>query len=193
MLDCVECHDTSKIIPAEFRMIECTTCHADTAAGLNVPASHVRNVKPAFHTATFRDTLTARKPPLQTPSVTCATRTLRRHDRQGSVHRLPSGYEARFPHGAMERRYSRQVSPRLTAPLARRVTQPIIAADAIMSCLGAIILCPSSREAGTQARPCSISEPVSLVIRSRILARSATRKDSARRPDQNERPLTVRS
>jgi hypothetical protein len=54
MLDCVECHDTSKIIPAEFRMTNCTTCHADTAAGLNVPVSHVRNVKPAFHTATFR-------------------------------------------------------------------------------------------------------------------------------------------
>ena len=54
MLDCVECHDTSKIIPAEFRMNVCTTCHADTAAGLNVPVSHVRNVKPAFHTATFR-------------------------------------------------------------------------------------------------------------------------------------------
>jgi hypothetical protein len=54
MLDCVECHDTSKIIPAEFRMTNCSTCHADTAAGLNVPVSHVRNVKPAFHTATFR-------------------------------------------------------------------------------------------------------------------------------------------
>ena len=36
------------------------------------------------------------------------------------------------------------------------------------------------------ARPCSISEPVSLVIRSRTLARSATLKDSAQRLDQNE-------
>jgi hypothetical protein len=54
MLDCVECHDTSKIIPAQFRMSNCTTCHAETAAGLNAPASHVRNVKPAFHTESFR-------------------------------------------------------------------------------------------------------------------------------------------
>src|SRR5260370_37503196 len=29
MLDCVECHDTSKSIAAEFRMSNCTTCHAD--------------------------------------------------------------------------------------------------------------------------------------------------------------------
>lgn len=54
MLDCVECHDTSKAIPAEFRMTNCTTCHADTVKGLNAPASHVRNVKPAFHTESFR-------------------------------------------------------------------------------------------------------------------------------------------
>ena len=54
MLECVECHDTSKIIPAEFRMTNCTTCHANTATGMNAPANHVRNVRPVFHTETFR-------------------------------------------------------------------------------------------------------------------------------------------
>ena len=54
MLDCVECHDTSKNIAAEFRMSNCRTCHADSAQGLAEPVSHVRNVKPAFHTESFR-------------------------------------------------------------------------------------------------------------------------------------------
>jgi Cytochrome c7 and related cytochrome c len=54
MLDCVECHDTSKSMPAEFRMSNCTTCHADTVQGMRAPASHARNVKPAFHTESFR-------------------------------------------------------------------------------------------------------------------------------------------
>jgi hypothetical protein len=54
MLDCVECHDTSKSMAAEFRMSNCSTCHADTVRGLNAPASHVRDVKPAFHTESFR-------------------------------------------------------------------------------------------------------------------------------------------
>jgi hypothetical protein len=54
MLDCVECHDTSKTMAAEFRMSNCSTCHADTARGLNAPASHTRNVKPAFHNESFR-------------------------------------------------------------------------------------------------------------------------------------------
>jgi len=54
MLDCVECHDTSKNIDAQFRMSNCRTCHNDTANGLTEPVSHVRNVKPAFHTESFR-------------------------------------------------------------------------------------------------------------------------------------------
>jgi hypothetical protein len=54
MLDCVECHDTSKSIAAQFRMSNCTTCHADTVQGIASPASHNRNVKPAFHTDSFR-------------------------------------------------------------------------------------------------------------------------------------------
>jgi len=54
MLDCVECHDTSKKMAAEFRMSNCSTCHADTARGLVAPISHNRNVKPAFHTDGFR-------------------------------------------------------------------------------------------------------------------------------------------
>ena len=54
MLDCVDCHDTSKKIAAEFRMSNCSTCHAGTVAGIVEPASHTRNVKPAFHTESFR-------------------------------------------------------------------------------------------------------------------------------------------
>jgi coproporphyrinogen III oxidase len=54
MLDCAECHDTSKTIAAEFTMSNCSTCHADTARGLSAPASRTRNVKPAFHSESFR-------------------------------------------------------------------------------------------------------------------------------------------
>jgi hypothetical protein len=54
MLDCVGCHDTSKRMPAQFRMSNCSTCHASTVEGLFSPASHNRNIKPAFHTEVFR-------------------------------------------------------------------------------------------------------------------------------------------
>jgi len=54
MEDCVACHDTSKTIPAEYRMSNCHLCHADTATGLFTPASHTRNVKPSSHTESFR-------------------------------------------------------------------------------------------------------------------------------------------
>jgi Cytochrome c7 and related cytochrome c len=53
MIDCVECHDTSKVLPAQFRMTNCQTCHIDPESGA-APASHTRYVKPAFHTASFR-------------------------------------------------------------------------------------------------------------------------------------------
>jgi hypothetical protein len=54
MVDCVACHDTSKSISSEFRMSNCQICHADTVAGLFTPVSHIRNVKPASHTESFR-------------------------------------------------------------------------------------------------------------------------------------------
>jgi hypothetical protein len=54
MVDCVACHDTSRLIQPEFRMSNCHTCHADTVTGLFTPVSHTRNVKPASHTETFR-------------------------------------------------------------------------------------------------------------------------------------------
>ena len=55
MLDCVECHDTSKAIAANFRMSNCQTCHADgVPAGAVAPSSHTRNVKPEFHNESFR-------------------------------------------------------------------------------------------------------------------------------------------
>ena len=53
MLDCVGCHDTSKALAPQFRMSNCRTCHIDRETGL-APASHARNVKPAFHTESFR-------------------------------------------------------------------------------------------------------------------------------------------
>jgi hypothetical protein len=53
MIDCVQCHDTSKTIRAEFRMSNCSTCHIDQETGA-APVSHVRNVKPDFHTESFR-------------------------------------------------------------------------------------------------------------------------------------------
>ena len=53
MVDCVECHDTSKSIAAEFRMTKCGTCHIEKTGSL-APASHTRNVRPNFHTTSFR-------------------------------------------------------------------------------------------------------------------------------------------
>ena len=53
MVDCVECHDNSKSIVAEFRMSKCSTCHVEKTESL-VPASHTRNVRPDFHTTAFR-------------------------------------------------------------------------------------------------------------------------------------------
>ncbi len=53
MIDCVGCHDSSKVIAQQFRMSNCQSCHQDQVSGL-APASHTRNVKPAFHTPSFR-------------------------------------------------------------------------------------------------------------------------------------------
>ena len=54
MVDCVECHDTSKSIVAEFKMSKCATCHVEPTKETLTPASHTRNVKPGFHTTAFR-------------------------------------------------------------------------------------------------------------------------------------------
>ncbi|MBA3914792.1 MAG: hypothetical protein H0X25_13290 [Acidobacteriales bacterium] len=53
MVDCVGCHETAKAIPAQFAMSNCHTCHVDNQSG-PVPLSHTRNVKPDFHTESFR-------------------------------------------------------------------------------------------------------------------------------------------
>lgn len=53
MIDCVGCHETSKAIPAEFRMSNCQTCHIDNESG-PAPVSHTRYIKPDFHTESFR-------------------------------------------------------------------------------------------------------------------------------------------
>jgi hypothetical protein len=51
----VECHDTSKKIAVAFRMSNCKTCHDDkTGNGGAEPTSHTRNLKPDFHTESFR-------------------------------------------------------------------------------------------------------------------------------------------
>jgi len=54
MENCVECHDTSRSISADYRISNCKLCHADTAAGLFKPVSHNANLKPASHTESFR-------------------------------------------------------------------------------------------------------------------------------------------
>ena len=53
MVDCVECHDVAKDMNPQFRMSNCQTCHIDSQRGA-APVSHTRNVKPAFHTESFR-------------------------------------------------------------------------------------------------------------------------------------------
>jgi hypothetical protein len=54
MLDCVQCHDSSRAVKAEFQMSNCKTCHEETVAGTAIPTSHTKNVKPDFHTEGFR-------------------------------------------------------------------------------------------------------------------------------------------
>ncbi len=53
MIDCVQCHDGSKDMAAQFKMTNCQNCHIDSQAG-SAPGSHTRNVKPSFHTESFR-------------------------------------------------------------------------------------------------------------------------------------------
>jgi hypothetical protein len=54
MLDCVQCHDAARAVPAAFRMSNCDTCHVDPVKPQAVPNSHTVNVKPDFHTEAFR-------------------------------------------------------------------------------------------------------------------------------------------
>jgi len=54
MLDCIQCHDSPRLINADLRMGNCKTCHRETVVSLAVPANHTRNVKPDFHTEVFR-------------------------------------------------------------------------------------------------------------------------------------------
>jgi len=53
MVDCVGCHQTSKALPATYRMSNCHSCHTDGLSG-PLPDNHRLDVKPAFHTETFR-------------------------------------------------------------------------------------------------------------------------------------------
>lgn len=53
MVDCVGCHDVSKAMPVAFRMSNCGTCHVEKPSAA-LPPDHTRNVKPAFHTESFR-------------------------------------------------------------------------------------------------------------------------------------------
>ena len=53
MADCVNCHDQSKSIAADYRMSNCQLCHIDEQSG-PVPAIHSSIVKPASHTEGFR-------------------------------------------------------------------------------------------------------------------------------------------
>lgn len=53
MLDCVQCHDTSRELAEQFKMNHCQLCHVDSQEGA-APGSHTRFVKPSFHTESFR-------------------------------------------------------------------------------------------------------------------------------------------
>ncbi len=53
MIDCVQCHDAAKDMPQQFQMTNCQTCHNDAQKGA-APSSHTRNIKPPFHTESFR-------------------------------------------------------------------------------------------------------------------------------------------
>jgi hypothetical protein len=53
MIDCVQCHDVNKDMPAQSRMTNCGMCHADEQKSA-LPSNHTRNVKPAFHNESFR-------------------------------------------------------------------------------------------------------------------------------------------
>jgi hypothetical protein len=53
MADCVNCHDISKSVAADYRMNNCPVCHVDVQTG-PIPELHSRIVKPASHTEGFR-------------------------------------------------------------------------------------------------------------------------------------------
>jgi hypothetical protein len=53
MVDCVECHETSKSLPVQYQMTNCHLCHVDPQSG-PVPISHTRYIKPEFHNESFR-------------------------------------------------------------------------------------------------------------------------------------------
>jgi len=53
MVDCVNCHDLSKSLAANFRMSNCKVCHNDEQSG-PMPEIHSAIVKPASHTEGFR-------------------------------------------------------------------------------------------------------------------------------------------
>lgn len=56
MVDCASCHDNSKKIASAHRTSNCSSCHLDalTTSASFVPTNFNRNVKPEFHTDTFR-------------------------------------------------------------------------------------------------------------------------------------------
>jgi len=53
MLDCVQCHDQPRKMPARSQISNCRTCHADFTEG-PLPPDHSRSIKPEFHTEMFR-------------------------------------------------------------------------------------------------------------------------------------------
>jgi hypothetical protein len=88
MIDCVACHDQSRRMPARARMSNCRTCHADSREG-PVPSDHARDVKPDFHTETFR---THHQSEASAPGAKCfACHQNLAADGKQSVHSMPPG------------------------------------------------------------------------------------------------------
>lgn len=100
MLDCVDCHDTSRNISAEFKMTNCSACHIDTRSGI-APASHTRNVRPAFHDGNFRRNHEAQASEAGAKCFVChqgVTPSLAAKDQCTSCHNImmPSSHTARW-------------------------------------------------------------------------------------------------
>jgi Cytochrome c7 and related cytochrome c len=158
MLDCVECHQTSKTISAEFRMSNCTTCHANTARGLSEPGSHTIYVKPAFHTESFR---VHHYQEASSPDAKCfvchqnVTPRVEATNQCAACHAVmkPVSNTARWKDDIHGKYAALERTPALPA------TPPTTAAAVTTSCPGVTCPCPSSRRAHTPPWPCSTYEP----------------------------------
>ena len=106
MIDCVQCHDAAKDVPAAFRMSNCTTCHNDPVNG-TMPASHTVNVKPDFHTEVFRQHHAAEAAAADAKCFVCHQNVSPSMAARNQCDRCHAVMRPR-PYGPVEGRYSRK-------------------------------------------------------------------------------------